>query len=352
MSASEVTPELLRTTTARRAALFVIGVLVAFLLLNFGARAYLQNHGTNLGYRIVHAKWRLLEEMEQPVDWLVLGDSSGCHGIVPEVLAEHLGGRAVNLATLANLLVVNDAWMLQRYIERFGPPKNVVLVHAFDVWHRGYNSALIGQVPQPWGFWEDTLPTLALTDEQTRRLFLSRFVPLYAEKSTLRAHLKNLGPPTEVPFSITPTGWVPARTHEPRRLARDLRRSQRFLEERKQFTLSNHNAKALDVIGELATTHGFSVYLVDGPIQDALADSEAFTRYRQQKVARLARSLGRYPSFHLIDRVAAYPAEALEVVDHVVPDVAPDYTRAVAAAIGAQRATKRARGAAQRPRRE
>lgn len=335
---SDVTPEVLRPSTARRAAIFVAGVVVFFLLLNFGARWYLQNHGTNLGYRIVHAKWALLEELDAPVDWLVFGDSSGCHGIVPEALGEVLGGSAVNLATLANLLLVDDAWMLQRYIERFGPPKNVVLVHAFDVWHRGYNSALIGQIPQRWGFWEDTAPTIDFTADQKRRLFLSRFVPLYAENATLRDHLRHFGPPKDVPFSITATGWVPGQPHHAGRLAGDLARTRRFLEEQTQFRVSNLNAAAIEVIGKLSDQHGFPVYLVNGPLYDALAETPAFARYRRQKEARIERMVSKYPNFHAIDTLPTYPRASMEVyVDHVIPEVAPVYTRTIAEAIKAWR---------------
>lgn len=333
-TASDITPEVLRPSTARRAALFVAGVAVVFLLLNFGARWYLQNHGTNLGYRIVHAKWKLLEDIDEPVDWLVFGDSSGCHGIVPEVLGEVLGGSAINLATIANLLVVDDAWMLQRYIERFGPPKNVVLVHAIDVWHRGYNSALIGQIPQPWGFWESTPPTIELTEEQSRRLFLSRFVPLYAENSTLRSHLTHFGPPTDVPFSMTSSGFVPGQAHDRRRLARDLMRTHRFLEQKTRFRISSHNAKAMAVIGELADRHGFSVYLVNGPAYDVLAQSPAFDRYRRQKEARLGQMAAKYRRFYVLPDLPTYPHDEMEVsVDHVIPTVAPRYTRSIAEAI-------------------
>lgn len=335
--ADEITPEVPRTSTGRRVALFVIGIVLVFMALNFGARGYLQNNGTNLGYRIVHAKWGLLDSMTEPVDWLVFGDSSGCHGIVPEVLAEELGGSAVNLATLANLLVVDDAWMLARYIERFGPPKNVVLVHAHDVWHRGYRSALVGQIPRPWGFWKEVPPTIDFTPAQERKLFLSRFVPLYAENTTLRAHLRNLGPPQELAFSMTDSGFVPARPHSPSRLARDINRTRKFLRENDRFRVSRLNTAAIDVIGRLSQKHRFPVYLVNGPMHEGIAARADFRAFQEQKSARLERMTDKYADFRVLHDLQTYATQEMEVcVDHVIPEMAPDFTRKVARSIVAE----------------
>ena len=57
---------------------------------------------------------------------------------------------------------------LDEYIERVGTPKHVVLVHAHDVWHRGYNSALIGQIPRPWGFWNHRRPSIHIASKYLR----------------------------------------------------------------------------------------------------------------------------------------------------------------------------------------
>lgn len=336
---NEITPEVPRSSTARRAALMVGLMVVFFALINAGARWYLQNHGTNLGYRIIHHQWQLLEDMDAPVDWLVFGDSSGTHGIVPEAMTEVLGGTAVNLSTLANCQLADDAWMLQRYIERFGPPKSVVLVHAHDVWHRGYRSALIGQIPRPWGFWKTTAPTIDLTAEQERRLLLSRYVPLYGERETLKSHLAHLGPPTEIPFEPSPSGFVPARPHDRAKFNRDVGRTRKFLAQRDRFTVSRINAAAFDVIGELADQHGFSVYVVNGPMAAVIARSPRWARYHRQRTARLARMARAFQNVHALPDQATYAPAQMEIsVDHVIPEVAPVYTRAVAESIREARA--------------
>ncbi len=337
---SQITPEEPRTSTPRRAALFVVGIVLCFVALNMGVRSYLAHYGTNLGYRIVHAKWGLLEALDEPVDWLVLGDSAGCHGVIGDQLGEALGGRAVNLATLANLLVAEDAWMLQRYIERHGPPKNVILVHAFDIWPRGYRSTLIGQIPQPWGFWAEREPTIDLTPEQEWKVFASRYLPVYAESATLKAHLENGGPTDELAFfEMHDDGWIPARPHRPRSFAKDLRRTRRFLRKNQRgFDISRLNREGLEVIGRLSKEHGFPVYLVNGPGHGATVDSELWQTYAQNRRRGLDRILAPFPRFVALHGQSVFDAKQLEVcVDHVIPEAAPTYTRWLAEQIDAAR---------------
>lgn len=339
MPSPDITPEVLRRSTARRVVVMLALAVLFFVLINLGARTYLESHGTNLGYRVIHNQWTLLDEMEAPVDWLILGDSSGVHGVVPEVFAEGVGGgTAVNLSTLANCLVVDDAWMLHRYIERFGAPKQVVLVHAHDVWHRGYNSTLIGQIPRPWGHWARTPPTLDLTVEQEAKIFLNRFVPVYARRDTLKAHLAAWGPPRDLTFEPTPSGWLPSRPHRAASFARDVARTRRFLR-KNRFRMSKHNRRALEVIGGLSDEHGFDVYLVNGPMAAQVAGDDDFVRYQRDKVARLRSMMRAHRRVVVVSAQSTHAAERMEVaVDHVIPDEAPRYTRFIADVIRRQRA--------------
>lgn len=334
---AEVTPELPRASTARRAALFVVGIVVCFLIVNAAARWYLQHNGTNFGYRIVHAKWTLVEELDAPAEWLVLGDSAGTHGVMPAVLAEELGGPAVNLATLANLLVAEDAWMLQRYIENVGPPKNVLVMHAYDVWHRGYKSALIGKIPLAWGFWERYQPPLDIAAEHQRKIFLSRYLPLYAERDTLRTHIARRGePPKWWRFEMSPDGFIPAFDHWPTSFAKDIQRVRRFLGRTPRFKVSPPNRAGLEALGKLAGEHGFDVYLVNGPMHRETARRDDFQRYQRQKQARLRAIAAPYPRLHVVDHLETFSARQMETcVDHVIPSVAPRFTRATARAVRA-----------------
>lgn len=308
--------------------MLLVATALGVILLNQGARWYLTANTTNLGYRMVDAKWTLLDDLEQPADWLILGDSSGAHGIVPEVWNEVLEGRAVNLAILANLIVVNDAWMLDEYIERFGPPKHVVLVHAFDVWKRKMNTALLGKIPRAWGYWSRSEPPVELDAEKMRKVFLSRYLPLYAESTTLKEHLEELGPPRDVNFEMTEDGFIPGRPHSATRLRKDLKRTKKFLRNNKKFVLSKQNRSALERIGALADKHGFNVFVVNGPQSESIARMTEFKNYRAQSEKTLSKVANKYANLHLVPDLLTYKFAQLEAyADHVTPEMAPTHTR-------------------------
>ena len=324
-----------RVTAARVAGLFV-GLVVLSVAVNLLASQYLRNHGTNLGYRMVTAKYDLLEELAggEPADWLILGDSSGAHGIVPSVWSEQMGGGTThNLAILANLLVVNDSWMLDEYISRVGKPKNVVLVHAHDVWHRGYNSALIGQIPRPWGFWNRRRPSIRLKSSHLRKVALSRFLPLYAEAGTLRSHIEHLGPDRDLGFEMDPGGWIPGQPHSSSRLHADTRRTIEFLE-KNTFQMSSHNRRALKVLARTADRQGFNVYVTHAPMLETIARRADFRAYVDAADARIASETSDHQRLYTVPGVKQFPLKDLEAyADHVTPDAAPTYTRRLARSV-------------------
>src|SRR5207253_10129783 len=142
-----------------------VWVLVCIIVagINLTLQWSLNRFPINSGHGLVQAKWNLLKRLPAPIDVLVLGDSSGNQGVVPQLLGAALGGTTINACTLADALIVNDAWMLDLYIRRLGPPKRVILVHVYDVWERDISYDVWAQIPLPWGFWSDLDPRLSLT---------------------------------------------------------------------------------------------------------------------------------------------------------------------------------------------
>ncbi len=321
-------------SSVRRIAVLVSSLLLCLVTANVAASMWLREHGTNLGYRMVKAKYDLLESLEgsEPVDWLILGDSSGAHGIVPEVWSEELGGTTVNLAILANLLAVNDAWMLGEYIERVGVPRNVVLVHAHDVWRRGYNSALIGQIPRAWGFWNRRLPHVRMAADHTRTVAVSRFLPLLGEAETLRKHIRHLGPDRELHFRMTESGWIPGQPHSRSRLTRDAEYTKERLAKEPKFTMSGHNKRALEVLGRMSEKHDFRLFVTHAPMLDTVARRADFRRYVADGDTRIRSVTEDYPQVHVMGDLVRMPFEDLEAyADHTTPEAAPRYTAQQAA---------------------
>src|SRR5262245_9968724 len=128
----QLAQEIVGPTTPRKILLTLLGTVSVIALINL----VFVFQSMNLGYRVIQQKWEMLLDLKQPVDWIVLGESSGSEGVTPDIISQELGGKALNLCTIGNMLVVNDAWMLDKYIAKFGPPRGVVIVHVYDIWDR------------------------------------------------------------------------------------------------------------------------------------------------------------------------------------------------------------------------
>lgn len=350
MNPSRFDPDALVEQLPPRRGWAVFALLAATVALvylaNLGARTYVHTEGTNRGYRIVNHKWAMLEALDEPVDWLILGDSTAGHAMVPSVWSEVLGGRAVNLGVIANVGVINDAWMLERYIERFGPPRGVVVVHAHDIWHRGVKAVLLGQVDRPWGFWTRHRPTLPLSVDELETVALARFLPLYADNRQLRDHLWHRGQPEDPRLEFDADGWIHGRGHMPDRLAADRRRLTRHLESTTGFRLSEPNRAGLQRLGRLGSVHDVPIYLAHAPIWSGLAGTEAFGAYAAERNRRLGKIAGAWRNLTLLTEVDTFPLSALEGhLDHLTPAAAPGYTRRLAERVAARFRVWKPRGA-------
>lgn len=322
--------------TWRRVLVMLVVTLLGVLALNFLAGLALERWTTNRGYWLIREKWRLLESMSAPVDWLILGDSACNQGIDPSIVAAELGGTAINLCTVGDMLAVNDAWMLDRHIERFGPPKHVIVAHVFDVWCREMRSLttqpLLAKVPLEWGFWRGRKPTLRLKPPQVQQLMLARYAPLWAENTTLASWLRHPALLWDRHMELTPEGFMPHDTANPTNVRRDSKSSIDWVTKH-PFKMSAINRKALEHIRALADQHGFDVYLAPAPLYDGLWDKAIFRGHYQAMLVTLDEIASTSPLLHVIHETDTYPIEALENADHVVGPAATDFTRKLVARI-------------------
>jgi hypothetical protein len=317
-------------------------VLAAMVLvgLNLIARPFLDRFTTNRSTWLIRKKWRLVEDLDQPVDWLALGDSSCNQGLRPDVLAPRLGGRVLNTCTIGDMLVVNDAWMLERHIARVGPPKNVVIVHVYDMWHRSSSvlrKSLLGGIPLPWGFWEKLTPTVELAEADRKAMFLKRYVPLYAENLSLgqaMVHPEGVGGQG---FAIDAEGYMRSDVVNPAAVRTDAAQHRRFLASR-SFAFSKENRAALDEILRLAEVHGFEVYVASSPLYAEVSASAPFQRYYAELLKQLRKLGSRSPRLHLVlEEPVTFPAERMENADHLDHQAAAIYSERLADAVLAAR---------------
>lgn len=312
--------------------------LALLALANVGAWAYLRSSPANQGYAIIEAKWELLRAEQEPVEWLVLGDSSCNQGVDPKALESALGGRALNACTIGDMLAIEDAWMLDEYIQRHGAPKNVIIVHVYDIWHRDDTvlKGLLWNIDSDPERWRKSQPSISLSWREGVFTRVAPWLPLYSQSASLQALIwqpRRLFAQREI--GLSPLGFMSEAQARPEVVERDARAHLKFVQSNKPL-LSEPNAEALKHLSALASAHKINVYLVPSPLYEGLWRQDDFRRYYEQTQALIAQQLdskGRLWSLGSRPMMAA--ADELQNVDHVTAPAASRYTQQLAASIKA-----------------
>jgi hypothetical protein len=321
---------------------------VVLLVVNALAGRVLREYTANLGYALTTKKWELLLDRREPLEWLVLGDSTCNQGVDPRVLGEALGADVLNLCTVASGLTLDSAWMLDVAIDRLGAPQGVLLIHSFHVWERGFEAHSLARVPLEWGFWKRLEPRLELDLKQQIAAFGHRYLPLYSEHLSLARMLREPWK-TRAHFAVDDRGFMAEERPNPPSVDRDARRRLDSLAQRPRFSPSSENQRALGHIGEIADREGIPVYLANPPLYRGLAESPAFQRRHAQVTAMLANTARHYSNVGFIPGEFAFELSAMQSADHLVADAARHYTGELAEAIDRLRAARLASAPATSP---
>ncbi len=320
----------------REASLTVVGTLALALLVNAGAVSYLDWRPVNLGYRVIKVKWQLLAAQTRPADWLVLGDSTGNQGVVPEVLSRTLGGPTLNLCTIGALGAWNDAWMLEAYSRRVGPPRHVLVLHTYQVWTRPLNLEAVAQIPPSLLDRGSLDPPLSLGVGDEVTLFLHRYVPLYAQDQALSRLVRTPWRVIGWHFDIDASGFSHQFRPSPEAVKRDAAEHLEFVNTA-PFAMSTLNREALESLNALAERNGIEVFLASGPVYDGLWAHSAYRAYFNSVEAELRRFAGVHTHIHVVEgEPLSFPAETMQNADHLVESAARRFTAVLAARIAAQ----------------
>lgn len=298
--------------------------LITLCVVNMLAGYVLKHNGTNRGYRILAAKYDLVAKTPA-VDTLLIGDSSCNQGLIPGEWTKATGESTVNLCTIAYMTTIGDVWMLERYIERHGPPKKVVITHVYDVWQRHVQVVLLGQISGPWGFWEDTYAPLNLSDSQQKTLFQSRYLPIWSESKTLRSMV--LDPKRNV-FEVWDDGYMPWEEAVPHAVVNDARAHVNYTK-RSKPQISHTNKRGLKGLNRLAEEHNIQIHMVVSPVSDIMGTSKDWNTFVETLIKQ-GRALT--PSKNVVWHTErfSYPKDKMENADHIITGAAADYTRRVA----------------------
>jgi hypothetical protein len=173
---------------------FVISFLIAIvivLLFNTAAYAYNQSQpmvtksGTDGPFR----SWVALQNLDKPVDTLLLGDSSCHYNLAWGAIADRLGGEVLNLGSNIYTSFLSDAYMLAAYIEKFGPPKNVVISRTSSGYATIHQVEFVVNVPLPWAYWDYYQLPPSWKKGETLEAFIDKFCVLYSYADILQERL-------------------------------------------------------------------------------------------------------------------------------------------------------------------
>ncbi len=319
---------------SRRATVIsLFGTIALVALLNLLAGLWLERSSPNLGYRLIRAKWHALRTLEAPVDWLILGDSSGNQGLRPDVLERALGGRALNLCTIADTLTLNDAWMLREYLSRFPPPRAVVVVHVYDVWRRSPNVSVLAQAPMGLAAWVRLKPRPPLDSSALIERLATRLLPIYSESHSLKELMRR---PTlrrpDLPSSA-PDGFMAVTQANPARVLEQKTGHLEFVRSA-PFKMSAANRSGLEEMIRLAEEKGFDLWLTPSPMYEGLYREPDFQTYYGALLAELDALSRRHPRVRVLMRAPPlFSPDQMENADHVVGEAALAYSERVASAL-------------------
>ncbi len=307
----------------------VVSVLLSTVFsLNLLFLVVIRYNEINDGYQVVKVKWDLACS-PQTSSIIFLGDSSGDQGIAPSVVKEEIRCSSLNLCTLGNLLLVDDLWLLESYLEKSPSPQSVVLVHVYDVWHRkSPNIGALRQIPISTQAWDELTPIVDLGWFWKTSILIDQFIPMYSRRLTLHQFIWH---PSELmsernELEFTEYGFRPCKVNSLEGTIADRENHLKFVSEN-NFIPSMINSLAYQKIIEHCKKHNIRLFVASSPLDEKLASDQFFQGYYNELQQWLEKSSNGHPHVTVISELFLVPEHELERVDHVTVDAAHRYSR-------------------------
>lgn len=314
-----------------------LSTLLLVVLFNLVIREYQNEYSINAGLKVVNNKWELLLSNERPVDVLVLGDSTANQAIVAERFDALEGLYALNVATLANMTMVGDIWMLRVYIEQHGPPEQVIIMHTYQMWHRSPAKNTMYSFPYfsvPNRSENLKRPLNISAVDQVDALAYYYF-PAFSENGSLQTQIRTAFEPRPEPayhIQISEQGGWQIFVNEPDEVLIDIEKHLWMVSEQEGI-VSAVNIAALQELVELANRYEVEIYLMNGPIAEAIATDEAFLDYFSSISAVLTEVAAQSPFIYYDNTIYYDEFDNMQSADHLLADAALAFTDALIAAL-------------------
>jgi hypothetical protein len=324
--------ERLARSSRRELALSLLVLLASGVVLNLFAHRILNSNSwmNNPSYVAFDAQWRRLDSLEEGLDTLILGDSSGRHGLDPQEYDRVAGGQSLNFCTMGNAAVINPAWQLEAYLQRWPAPQRVLLVIAHNVWLRTLNRQLVGRVPMEWGFWGHMRATQYYSRGERWKIFENRYLPSLSQHRTLSFIALYPWKAGEHQIVLNASGFAPIWKPRPDLVAKD-RGVQIEAFGNRAWHASKQSRQALDAMMTMAEEFDFELYIVLSPMNSGLFADQGFRQYYESYIEGISRLISGSRRTHLVSGAPAlYEDDEMQNTDHLARKMTPAYTRLVA----------------------
>ena len=164
-----------------RIAITVFVAVILVIMINALAYQYLQNYPPKSAS--IFRLWDCfmgIQTMDKGANTLLLGDSTSLANLDTGAFADRLGGETIDLSVYAGMSMLADAWLLSAYVQKFGPPDNVVVSrrsHGYGVKH---TVELLAAPPLPWAYWDKLGLAPAWEEGELFELFITKYLVLYS----------------------------------------------------------------------------------------------------------------------------------------------------------------------------
>lgn len=317
---------------SRQVAGLIAAVLALVLAANLAVVALVDRYRAqgSMERAVVSEKWAHLAEAAEPYDIVLVGDSSGLMGVDPEVIAQRTGLRCYNACAFGQLLLVNEAWLLQ-HLESLGRvPPIVVSIHVHDLFAREADMVRrrLGDFPADVRPWERYEPRLAPADRRIRERIYEWF-PLIRSPKETRLALASLWtgsrPGDGARDRLSALGLSRLPRLDPEGLARDIEEHLAELagSGADRPALSAVNRAAFERLVEVLDRHGSSLIVAEAPTAARLAASPLYSA-RLERNAEALRKLaaGRAGFLHAPTGRDGFADAVMQNADHLADEAA------------------------------
>ena len=303
--------------------IFTIAVLFCFNLFSF---QLLHFFSPNKGYKLIQAKWDILNNLNTPVDILILGDSSSNQGVDSDLIMKKTGLSALNLATIAGTLTLNDYWLLNEYIPKFGVPKCVIAVYTYDIWHRPAIPTIMAKVPINPQKMLNYFSLFELGIRDKISYLTAKYIPSWSENISLQKIFTQPWKINREIFSLTKSGFLSVSEGNQENVLKDTEKHIKFTR-KNIFKPSDENIYALKQIGELSKNKDFPVYIVNSPIFEGLYREKSLRYYYNNVNVFIGKILDKYNNMHHIFKTPqTFNSLMMQNSDHLTSEGAKVFT--------------------------